>query len=207
MPLPSGYLSVRNASYAYPKRTTPTLQDVTFKIHPGQILGLTGNTAAGKSTLARLLVGLAGPDTGYVRLGGMDIAKYKAEDIGPMVGYLPQDNELFSGSVESNIARMGIVDKKAVIEAATLAGVHDMIMQFPQGYETEIGDGGAYLSGGQKQRIALARAIFNSPSLIVLDEPDANLDSDGKSALFKVMKEMKKTRLNCRFYFTSIKGS
>ena len=191
LPLPEGYLSIRNVSYSYPNRKEPTLEDVTFKIHPGQILGLTGNTAAGKSTLARLLVGLGKPDSGYVRFGGMDIARYKAEDIGPMIGYLPQDNELFSGSVESNVARMGTVDKQAVIEAAKLAGVHEMIMQFPNGYKTEIGDGGAYLSGGQKQRIALARAIFNSPSLIVLDEPDANLDSEGKTALFEVMKEMK----------------
>lgn len=191
-PLPQGYLSIRNVSYAYPNHSSSTLHDVTLKVHPGQVVGITGNTAAGKSTLSRLIVGLAKPDSGYVRLGGTDVYKFKAEEIGPYIGYLPQDNELFSGTVESNIARMGEVDKPAVIEAAKLAGVHDMIMQFPNGYETDIGDGGAYLSGGQKQRIALARAIFRSPRLLVLDEPDANLDSDGKAALNHVIKEMKK---------------
>ena len=192
LPLPNGYLSARNISYTYPNRSEPTLHDVTFKVQPGQVIGLTGNTAAGKSTLARLLVGLAKPDSGYVRMGGIDLYKYKAEELGPLIGYLPQDNELFSGTVESNIARMGEVDKFAVFEAAKLAGVHDMIMQFPKGYDTEIGDGGAYLSGGQRQRIALARAIFNAPKLIVLDEPDANLDSEGKAALSHVIDEMKK---------------
>ena len=191
LPLPSGYLSARNISYTYPNRSKPTLQDVTLKIHPGEVIGLTGNTAAGKSTLSRLLVGLAEPAAGYVRFDGIDIARWKAEDIGPLIGYLPQDNELFSGSVEANIARMGVVDKTAVTEAARMAGVHEMILQFPQGYETDIGEGGAYLSGGQRQRIALARAIFKSPKLLVLDEPDANLDSDGKAALSHVIKEMK----------------
>lgn len=191
LPLPSGYLSVRNVSYTYPNRSKPTLRDVTMKIHPGEVVGLTGNTAAGKSTLARLLVGLAEPDSGYVRFDGIDIARWKAEDIGPLIGYLPQDNELFTGSVETNIARMGVVDKDAVIKASRLAGVHEMILQFPQGYETDIGEGGAYLSGGQRQRIALARAIFKSPKLLVLDEPDANLDSDGKTALSHVIKELK----------------
>ncbi len=192
LPLPQGYLSIRNVSYTYPNHTGSTLHDVTLKVHPGQVVGITGNTAAGKSTLSRLIVGLAKPDSGYIRFGGTDISKFKAEEIGPLIGYLPQDNELFSGSVESNIARMGEVDKLAVIEAAKLAGVHEMIMQFPSGYETDIGDGGAYLSGGQKQRIALARAIFGYPKLLVLDEPDANLDSDGKAALSHVIKEMKK---------------
>lgn len=192
LPLPSGYLSVRNIFYTYPKRSKATLQDLTLKIRPGEIVGLTGNTAAGKSTLARLLVGLAEPSSGYVRFDGMDITRWKAEDIGPLIGYLPQDNELFSGTVEANIARMGAIDKAAVTEAAKLAGVHEMILQFPQGYETDIGEGGAYLSGGQRQRIALARAIFKSPKLLVLDEPDANLDSDGKTALSHVIKEMKR---------------
>lgn len=191
LPIPSGNLSIKNASYTYPNRTKATLQDVTFKIKPGEAIGLTGNTAAGKSTLARLLVGLAKPDSGYIQFDGLDIARWKAEDIGPYIGYLPQDNELFAGTVGENIARMGVADKTAATEAAKLAGVHEMILQFPQGYETEIGEGGAYLSGGQRQRIALARAIFKSPKLLVLDEPDANLDREGKAALFHVIKEMK----------------
>lgn len=192
LPLPSGYLSVRNVSYAYPGRSKAILKDVTFKVQPGEAVGLTGNTAAGKSTLARLLVGLATPDSGYIRFDGIDIARWKAEDIGSYVGYLPQDNELFTGTVEANIARMGVIDKGAVAEAAKLAGVHEMILQFPQGYETEIGEEGAYLSGGQRQRIALARAIFGSPKLLILDEPDANLDNDGKAALFSVIDAMKR---------------
>jgi len=192
LPLPAGYLSVRNISYSYPNRSAKIIRDVTLKIHPGEIVGITGNTAAGKSTLARLLVGLAEPLSGYVRLDSIDITRWKSEDIGPLIGYLPQDSELFTGTVEENIARMGAVDEDAVIEAAKLAGVHDMILQFPQGYETDIGDGGAYLSAGQRQRIALARAIFNYPKLIVLDEPDASLDNEGKAALFHVVQEMKK---------------
>ena len=192
LPLPAGYLSVRNISYSYPNRSAKIIRDVTLKIHPGEIVGITGNTAAGKSTLARLLVGLAEPLSGYVRLDNIDITRWKSEDIGPLIGYLPQDSELFTGTVEENIARMGAVDEDAVIEAAKLAGVHDMILQFPQGYETDIGDGGAYLSAGQRQRIALARAIFNYPKLIVLDEPDASLDNEGKAALFHVVQEMKK---------------
>jgi len=191
LPLPSGYLSARNVSYTYPNRSKATLQDVTFRIRPGEAIGITGNTAAGKSTLARLLVGLAEPDSGYIRFDGMDIARWKAEDIGPYIGYLPQDNELFAGTVEANIARMGIADKTTVAETAKLAGVHEMILQFPQGYETEIGEEGIYLSGGQRQRIALARAIFGSPKLLVLDEPDANLDSEGKAALSQVIHVMK----------------
>ena len=191
LPRPSGSLSVKNVSYTYPNRSKPTLQNVTCEFHPGEAIGLTGNTAAGKSTIARLLVGLAEPESGNIRFDGMDISRWKAEDIGPYIGYLPQDNELFTGTVEANIARMGVVDKTAVTEAARLAGVHEMILQFPQGYETEIGEGGAYLSGGQRQRIALARAIFGSPRLLVLDEPDANLDSEGKAALFHVIHEMK----------------
>jgi PrtD family type I secretion system ABC transporter len=191
LPLPSGYLSVKNVSYTYPNRSKLTLRDVTFVIRPGEAVGITGNTAAGKSTLVRLLVGLAEPDSGYIQFDGVDIARWKAEDIGPCIGYLPQDSELFAGTVEENIARMGVTDRATAIEAARLAGVHEMILQFPQGYETEIGDGGAYLSGGQRQRIALARAIFRSPKLLILDEPDANLDNKGKVALFHVIKEMK----------------
>lgn len=191
LPMPSGDLSTKHISFTYPKRSTQTLKDVTFKLHPGEVIGLTGGTAAGKSTLARLLVGLAEPDSGYVRFGGTDLAHWNADELGPFIGYLPQDSELFSGTVQQNIARMGESDLDTVVDAAKLAGVHEMIMQFPEGYHTEIGEEGAYLSGGQRQRIALARAVYGYPKLLVFDEPDANLDNEGKNALANAIAELK----------------
>lgn len=191
LPNPSGYLSVRNVRYQYPRGSRPTLNDVTFKVNPGEVVGLAGDTAAGKSTLARLLVGLAEPDAGYVRLGGTDIARWSSDQLGPFIGYLPQDTELFSGTVRQNIARMVDGDQEAVVYAARLAGVHDMVMQFPDAYDTEIGDDGAYLSGGQRQRLALARAVYGTPKLLVLDEPDSNMDTEGLAALARAMQVMK----------------
>jgi PrtD family type I secretion system ABC transporter len=190
--MPHGYLSVRDLKFQYPKASKPTLHAVTFKANPGEVIGLAGNTAAGKSTLARLLVGLGKPASGYVRLGGVDLTRWSATDLGPFVGYLPQDVELFSGTVRQNIARMGDGDFEKVVRAATIAGVHDMILRFPEAYDTEIGDEGAYLSGGQRQRIALARAIYGGPRIIILDEPDANLDSNGRAGLAQAVAEMKR---------------
>ncbi len=192
LPMPSGYLSVRHASFQYPGSGKPILRDVTLKAMPGEVIGLAGDTAAGKSTLARLLVGLAESGSGYVRLGGIDVASWDADDLGPSVGYLPQDTELFSGTVRQNIARMNDGDLDAVMEAAKLAGIHDMIMRFPDGYATEIGEDGAYLSGGQRQRVALARALYGNPNLVVLDEPDANLDREGRAALAQAIAELKR---------------
>jgi ATP-binding cassette subfamily B protein/ATP-binding cassette subfamily C protein len=190
--MPHGYLSVRDLKFQYPKASKPTLRAVTFKAKPGECIGLAGNTAAGKSTLARLLVGLTRPDSGYVRLGGVDLTHYSATDLGPFVGYLPQDVELFSGSIRENIARMdeGHFDK--VVRAAQITGVHEIIQRFPDAYDTEIGEQGAYLSGGQRQRIALARAIYGDPRIVILDEPDANLDSDGRAGLVQTIAEMKR---------------
>ena len=191
LPMPNGGLSVHKMTYYHSRSNPPVLDRINFSIEPGEALGLVGTTAAGKSTLSRLLVGNAEPYSGYIRWGGIDLVRWDSEDLGPHIGYLPQAVELFAGTVRQNIARMSMGDADAVIEAAKLAGVHEMIMQFPQGYETDIGEEGAILSGGQKQRIALARAVYKSPKLIVLDEPDANLDRDGKKALGRAIRKLK----------------
>jgi len=187
LPRPNGAIDVENVSYVHPGSAAPVLRSVSFAIKPGEIVGLIGPTAAGKSTLARILVGNLYPRSGHARLDNMDVSEWPAADRGQYVGYLPQDVELFSGTVRENIARMGEGDPDIVIAAAQKAGVHEMILRMEKGYETEIGDAGAALSGGQRQRIALARAIYGSPCLLVLDEPNANLDSDGESALMQAM--------------------
>lgn len=192
VPAPDGALSVEQVSYRYSGTPSPVLNGVSFELQPGSVVGLVGSTAAGKSTLSRLLVGIGKPDDGHIRLGGMDITQWDAEALGPHVGYLPQDVELFSGSVRENISRMaddGDIDQ--VVSAAKLAGVHDLVLQLPDGYETEIGEDGAVLSGGQRQRIGLARAVYGKPKLIVLDEPDASLDEEGKRALVTAMEKLK----------------
>ena len=191
MAQPDGPLTVEKLTYYYPKSKKPVLYKINFELSPGYSLGVGGPTAAGKSTLARLLVGIANPSSGHIKLGGKNINLWDSDDLGPYIGYLPQDVELFAGSFRQNIARMEDGDLDAVIEAAKIANVHEMIMQFPQQYDTEIGDQGAYLSGGQRQRIALARAAYRNPKLVVLDEPDANLDREGKEALVSAIAKLK----------------
>ncbi len=191
LPRPKGALSAEGLTFVHPGNRKATVRGVSFKLAPGESLGLIGPTAAGKSTLARLLVGSLRPSAGHARIDGMDVTEWPADDRGQYVGYVPQDVELFPGTVKENIARLCNGDDEDVFSAARRAHAHDLVMRLPKGYDTEIGDGGAGLSGGQKQRIALARALYGNPVLVILDEPNANLDGEGEAALLAVIKQLK----------------
>jgi ATP-binding cassette subfamily C exporter for protease/lipase len=191
LPKPLGLLSVEAVTAAPPGSTRAVLRNLSFAISPGDVLGIIGPSGAGKSTLARLLVGIWPATAGKVRLDGADIYQWNKDELGPHMGYLPQDVELFAGSVSDNIARFGELDSEKVIIAAKRAGVHDMILRFPQGYDTLLGDDGAGLAGGQKQRLGLARAIYDDPSLVVLDEPNSNLDEAGELALAAAIDDLR----------------
>jgi PrtD family type I secretion system ABC transporter len=181
LPAPSGKLSAEGVSFAI--RDATILRGINFSLEPGESMGLIGPSGAGKSTLCRLLLGIWPAGAGAVRLDGADVFTWDKQKLGPYIGYLPQDIELFPVSIAENIARMGEVDSDAVIEAAKQAGVHELILNFPKGYDTRIGEGGVVLSGGQRQRIGLARALYNKPKLVILDEPNSNLDDEGERAL------------------------
>jgi ATP-binding cassette subfamily C exporter for protease/lipase len=191
LPKPTGALAVEGVTAAPPGSTVAVLRGVSFAIAPGEVLGVIGASGSGKSTLARLLVGVWPAAAGKVRLDGADIYGWNKGELGPNLGYLPQDIELFAGSVSENIARFGDVDSDKVVLAAKRAGVHDLILHFPAGYDTQIGDGGAGLSGGQRQRIGLARAMYGDPSVIVLDEPNSNLDDVGEAALVAAVNDLR----------------
>lgn len=191
LPKPTGVLNVEDVAASPPGTKTLILRGVTFGLQAGDVLGVIGPSGSGKSTLARLLVGVWPAAIGKVRLDSADIYQWNKDQLGPHIGYLPQDIELFSGTIAENIARFGDVDAEKVITAAKRAGVHDMILHFPKGYDTELGHGGAGLSGGQKQRIGLARAMYDDPSFLVLDEPNSNLDDSGENALLQSLNDLR----------------
>ncbi len=191
LPKPTGQLSIETVSAAPPGSNAPVIKNLSFALASGEVLGVIGPSGAGKSTLARLLVGVWPAMMGKVRLDGADMFQWNKAELGPHIGYLPQDIELFAGSVSENIARFGAIDPEQVVRAAKRAGVHDMILHLPQGYDTMLGDGGGGLSGGQRQRLGLARAMYGDPSLIVLDEPNSNLDEVGEAALVQAINDLR----------------
>ena len=202
LPPVRGRIAVEAASFVPPGSDRPVLRQVGFALEPGEALAVIGPSASGKSSLCRLLVGVWPPSAGHVRLDGADVTSYGREELGRQIGYLPQDVELFDGTVRDNIARLAdppdgtasdeaasdeTASDESVIEAAMRAGAHDLILHLPQGYDTRVGEGGAILSGGQRQRIALARALYGRPRLLVLDEPAASLDQEGEAALMAAL--------------------
>ena len=192
LPKPLGALAVENVTTAAPGSKVAVLKGLSFTVAAGDVLGVIGPSGSGKSTLARLLVGVWQAQAGKVRLDGADVYQWNKAELGPHLGYLPQDVELFGGTVSENIARFGEIDAQAVVQAAQRAGVHDMVLQLPQGYDTVLGDGGAGLSGGQRQRLGLARAMYGDPSVLVLDEPNSNLDDIGEQALVNAIAALRK---------------
>ena len=193
LPAPKGFISVEGVYAKPPASNKYTLENLNFSINKGDVVGVIGASAAGKSTLARIILGVWPVQIGTVRIDGADISQWDREHLGKYIGYLPQDIELFSGTISENIARFNEVDSQKVIEAAMKAGVHEMILRLPEGYDTVIGSGAVVLSGGQRQRIGLARAIYDNPVFVVLDEPNSNLDEQGELALLKTVEELKQS--------------
>jgi ABC-type protease/lipase transport system fused ATPase/permease subunit len=186
---------VEGLNYLLPDSGRLLLTNINFALEPGEFLGVIGPSGAGKSTLARLLLGIHQPLNGAVRLDGSNVFGWSRSHFGRYIGYLPQDTELFAGTVRENIARFQTdVTDQEVIDAAKKANAHELIVRLPQGYDTELGSGGAVLSVGQRQRVGLARAMLRSPALVILDEPNANLDGEGEQALLMALREMKKAK-------------
>ena len=191
LPAPTGKLSAENVMVVPPGSKNIVVRGVNMELNAGEALGIVGPSASGKSCLARALLGIWPTYSGKVRLDGADIFAWDRTELGPYIGYLPQDIELFDGSISENICRFGDVDPDKVVEAARTAGVHDLILHLPQGYDTVIGGSGGILSGGQRQRIGLARAIYGSPKYLVLDEPNSNLDDQGERELVEAIRRIK----------------
>lgn len=188
---PTGEISLQGVFAGAAGRPAPILKNISFAVPAGTVVALLGPSGSGKSTLVKVMVGIWTASRGTVLLDGVPVRGWNRLELGPHLGYLPQDVELFGGSIAENIARLGEIDSLKVIEAACSAGLHETILRFPKGYDTLIGDAGHLLSGGQRQRIGLARALYGDPSLIVLDEPNANLDDAGEAALLRAIRELK----------------
>jgi len=189
--VPQGDVILKEVVATAPGRTTPIIKGVSALMPKGTVTVVLGASGSGKSTLARVLLGIWPHTSGEVLLDGKTISRWDRMELGPHIGYLPQDIELFDGTIAENIARSGQVESEKVIAAAEAAGLHGMILRFPKGYDTPMGEAGGLLSGGQRQRVGLARALYGEPALVVLDEPNANLDDEGEAALVRAVQGLK----------------
>jgi PrtD family type I secretion system ABC transporter len=191
LPAPKGRLDVSGAAAVPAGSTQPVVADVSFTLLPGQAVAIIGPSGSGKTSLTRMLVGVWRPRFGSVRLDGVEISDWNHDEVGPHIGYVPQDISFLEATIAENIARLGAVDSEKVVEAAKLVDMHEAILALPEGYDTMLGDTGFALSGGQRQRIAIARAFYGNPKYIVMDEPNASLDEIGENALLKAVTELK----------------
>ena len=194
LPAPEGTIRVEGLSVGAPDARKPIIRGLDFQVAAGEVVGIIGPSGAGKSTLARALLGIWPNQAGTVRLDAADISQWRREELGQYIGYLPQDIELFEGTISQNISRFGPSNASAVVAAARMAGVHELVLQLPEGYDTVIGANGGGLSGGQRQRVGLARALYGEPRLVVLDEPNSNLDDAGEKMLAEALHKLKQSR-------------
>ncbi|WP_422777776.1 type I secretion system permease/ATPase [Pseudomonas mediterranea] len=194
LPAPKGAIRVEGLSVGAPDARKPIIRGLGFQVAAGEVVGIIGPSGAGKSTLARALLGIWPTQAGTVRLDDADISQWRRDELGQYIGYLPQDIELFEGTISQNISRFGPANAPAVVAAARMAGVHELVLQLPEGYDTVIGANGGGLSGGQRQRVGLARALYGEPRLVVLDEPNSNLDDAGEKMLAEALQKLRQSR-------------